>query len=289
MIFRITFGFEGNGVGWSETHAAIGSSNNPIDLAEPMRNVAVKRAQMLGREFRINTIRISRYSDDGATTRMKGVYLIKQNFASSNQTVNYSAEPANVALLVRGSADQTAAPVPFRANQNQTWLGAPFDKCVDNAGTVYPGECGLGAAFASWVGAVRSARMGWLASDLLLDKPITNLAPTESGRVGITVKPGLIGPLVADQVYSARIRKVNSGASPLNGELLVRCIDNDTLESVEVIGLAYVQIGGDIKIYKQISPFVLYGDLGLESQTGTHKRGRPFGSKPGRARKRLRG
>lgn len=289
MIFRVTFGFEGNGVGWSETHAATASSENPIDLAGVMTNVAAKRVQMLGREFRINAIRISRYSNDGATARARGVYLIKQNFANSGTTLNYSAEPAQVALLVRGSADQVATPADFRANQNQTFLGGPLDKCVDNAGVVYPGEMGLGAAFASWSGAVIAAKMGWLASQTVIDLPITALAPAASGQVEITTTPGLVGPLVLQHVYKARIRRVNAGNSPLNGELLVRCVDNDTLMSEEIIGIALAQSGGRIRVYKEIAPFILYGGLGLESTAGNHKRGRPFGSKPGRARKRVRG
>jgi len=289
MIFRVTFGFEGSGVGWSETHAAQGSSDNPIDLAGPMRNVAAKRVQMLGRDFRINAIRISRYSDDGGTTRTRGVYLIKQNFANSNTGVRFSSEPAQVALLVRGSADQAAAPAQFRANQNQTFLGGPVDVCVDDGGVVYPGEAGLGAAFGAWVSAVKSAKMGWLASQTLVDKPITALAPLPTGQVAITTKPGLIPALTADSVYKARIRRVNGGVSPLNGELIVRCVDNDSLESEQIIGIALAQTGGAIRVYKAIAPFILYGDLGLESTAANHKRGRPFGSKPGRARRRVRG
>jgi hypothetical protein len=75
-IYRVTFGFSGMGQGWSETHACRDSSSNPIDLAPKCIAVAQKRVTFLGREFVINAIRISRYSDDGGTVRQRGVFPI---------------------------------------------------------------------------------------------------------------------------------------------------------------------------------------------------------------------
>lgn len=289
VIYRVTFGFAGGSVGWSETHACISGSNDPGALAQAMRDIAAKRAQMLGGEFAIVAIRIARYSND-AGVRQRGVKLINETFRNSNAgSQGWGAEPAQVALMVRGDSAASQVNPGFDANENQTFLGGPIDDCVDQGGQVYPGRRNLGSAFATWKAAMINSNMGWLASQTILDVPLVEILPNDNGTVQFTTTAGLIPTITAGQTYRARIRRVNGGVSPLNGEIIVTCVDNDTLVSYEIIGLALAQVGGRIRIYKQVQPFVAYGDLLLGERAGNHKRGRPFGSKPGRARRRIRG
>jgi len=289
MIYRITFGFTGAGVGWSETHAMLNASNDPGTLAPTLEDIAAKRAQMLGSEFACVAVRAARYSTDGGV-RQKGVKLIKKTWYNSNAgNTGYAAEPANVALMVRGDSLANVLLPQFDANENQTFLGGPIDECVDNAGRVFKGKRGLGAAFASWASAMTGAGMGWLASQTIKDEAIGLIVQNDNGTVDFTMSGLLTPDLVVGQTYRARVRRVNAGVSPLNGEIILTCTSATTLRSYEVIGIALSQVGGRIRIYKQVAPFIGYGALTLNDEVGSHKRGRPFGSKPGRARKRIRG
>lgn len=289
MIYRVTFGFSGAGVGWSETHAMLNASNDPGTLVPTLSDIAAKRAQMLGAEFSIVAIRIARYSTDGGV-RQKGVKLVKKTFVNSNAaSPGWGAEPANVALMVRGDSLANVLLPQFDANENQSFLGGPIDDCVDNGGNVFPGRRGLGAAFASWATAMTVGGMGWLASQTIYDGQIGLITQNENGTVSFSMSDLLTPALTVGQTYRARVRRVNAGSSPLNGEIILTATSGSTLVSYEVIGLALAQVGGRIRVYKQVAPFVGYGALSLNDTAGQHKRGRPFGSKPGRARKRIRG
>ena len=289
MIFRVTFGFAGAGVGWSETHAARGASDQPADLASAATLVAQKRASFLGREFAIVAIRISRYSDNGGLVRAKGVFPIKMRFENPDQTAVQAAEPADVALIGTGYTNLTLAPAGFAANVNRTFLGAPADKAVNNAGVVDQGQASLGASFGQWRSAMLAGVFGWLANNTILDAPIASISQLGNGKVELVLQQAALAPLVAGTVYSARIRRVNGGSSPLNGQVIVRASAPNILTTQEVIGIALAQVGGDIRVYSRISPFVPYSDIVLNGTVGEHKRGRPFGSPPGRAKKRVRG
>lgn len=288
MIYRITFGFSGANTGWAETHAMLSNLNNPNQLMPTLIDVAQKRAQMLGREFAIIAIRASRYATD-AGARAKGSFVLKQRFVNSIQTNTAAAEPAAVAYIVRGSAEPSILNPQFDANQNQSFLGGPLDVCVDNAGIVDQGKGGLGAAFASWRSVVLGTTIGWLANQTIMNVPISLIASNINGTVTFTIAQDPPATLVVGQYYKCRVRAVNGGVSPLNRELICQCATVTTLVTKEVIGLALSQLGGFVRVYKQIQPFVDYGDLTLNSEVGKHKRGRPFGSTPGRARKRILG
>lgn len=288
MIYRIVFGFAGNSQGWAETHAMLNASNNPRDLMPTLSDIATKRAQFLGREFVLNAIRASRYATD-AGVRTRGSFILKQEFKSSVQTNSAAAEPADVAYICRGAAEPSVLLPQFDANTNQTFLGGPWDSCVDNAGVVNTGAGGLLAAFLSWRSVMLGTTIGWLANQVLLDIEIAAISQNTNGTVRLTVTTPLLLTLVQGQQYKVRIRQVNQGVSPLNGAAIVRVVDTFTMDTREVIGIPTNQIGGAVKIYKQVQPFVDYGDLTLNGTVGNHKRGRPFGSTPGRARRRIRG
>ena len=288
MIYRITYGFEGKGVGWSETHAFLSNLNNPSQLEVTMRDIAAKRAQMLGIEFTLNKIRISRYATD-AGVRQRGVFPIDCAYKNTSTAQNLGAEPAAVALIVRGYAEPSVAFPEFDANTNQTFLGAPVDLSVDDGGVVYPGRGGLGAAFAQWRAVMISTTTGWLADKTIADAGISAIVQNLNGTVTLTVDAADVAGLVVGQVYEARCRQVNAGHSPLNIMLKVQLKTATTLVTRRVIGIPTPQTGGTIRVYKQVQPFIDYGDLVLQGKVGKHKRGRPFGSTPGRAPKRILG
>lgn len=288
MIYRITFGFSGMGKGWAETHAMISPANNPQELMPTLTDLAFKRAQMLGREFTIVGIRASRYATE-AGERRRGSFLKKTNIKNSGGTQAFAAEPAEVAFIVRGSAEPSILNPAFDANTNQSFLGGPLDVCVDNAGVVDRGKGGLDAAFQSWRSTMVSIQIGWLANQTILDTDLVTIAQNPNGTVVLTTSAATLPTLTNGQLYKARIRGVNNGVSALNGEVIVRAGIDKNLTTKQVIGIPTAQTGGAIRIYKQVQPFVDYGDLTLNDVVGKHQRGRPFGSTPGRAKRRIRG
>lgn len=288
VIFRVTYGFSGMGTGWAETHAVRNDATNPRDLLPILADVCSKRVQMLGREFSLVGLRISRYAND-AGVRQKGAFLDKQVYTNAVTTASAAAEPAKVALLIRGYALASISNPAFDANSNLTYLGAPLDISVDNAGIVYPGKGGLGAAFAQWRSVMRQTRHGWLANETIFNQPLNVITQLDNGTVQMVFEAPLVNPLVIGQRYKARIREVNNGVSALNGDVIVTYTALNTLRTKEIIGIPTAQAGGAIRLYKQVQPFVEYGELVLSETVSNHKRGRPFGSTPGRARRRIRG
>lgn len=288
MIFRVTYGFSGMGTGWAETHAVKNDATNPRDLLTMLADVCSKRVQMLGREFSIVGLRISRYAND-AGVRQKGSFIDEQIYTNAVTTASAAAEPAKVALIVRGAPFPSISNPQFDANSNQTFLGAPLDVSVDNAGIVYPGKGGLGAAFAQWKSVMVNTKHGWLVNETIANVDLNTIVQNTNGTVNITTTDSVLPALTVGQRYKARIRGVNNGVSPLNGEVIVTCMGANLLKTKEVIGIALAQEGGAIRVYRQVQPFVAYGDLALLQRAGNHKRGRPFGSTPGRARRRVRG
>lgn len=288
MIYRITFGFAGMGTGWTESHAMLNASNNPRDLLPTLVDIAQKRAQMLGREFAITGIRVSRYATD-AGVRARGVILLKQRFVNSVTSSAAAAEPAVVAYQVRGYAEPSILNPQFDANTNQTFLGGPLDITVDNAGVVDQGKGNLGASFAAWRTAMLNTTIGWLASQTIVDGAIQDITQATNGQVELQMLGADIAALEIGQSYNARIRRVNQGRSPLNGALIVKKTDATTLETQEIIGIPTPQTLGNIRVYKKVQPFVDYGELILSDQTVKHQRGLPFGFVRGRQPKRIRG
>lgn len=288
MIYRISFAFEGAGVGWQETHAMLNAANNPSALAPTLIDIANKRVQMLGNEFRIFGIRVSRYSTD-AGVRQRGVFPIKQSFRIASQAAATQAEPSNVAYLVRGIAEPSLVNPQFDANTNVNFLGGPFDACVNNAGVVDQSKGGLGAAFAAWRSAMLGVAMGWLANQTIAEVPVVSIAQNPNGTVTYTVDADDTAALAVGSVYKVRVRQVNQGTSPLNMEQKVLLKTTTTFVTRRVIGIPTAQSGGTIRVYKIVQPFIDFGDLVLEENVGKHKRGRVPGSSPGRARKRILG
>ena len=287
-IYNVTFGFRGQGVGWSESHAYKSQYQSPNQFVPTCQLVAQKRVKFLGREFEIHMIRISLYSDDTATNRLKGVFLHKEIYTNPVRTVSMAAEPAVVALIGRGQTSAGIAPEGFAANQNRTFLGAPPDPCVDNAGVVDPSKSDLGVNFDSWKQALMNG-WGWLASKTVAQAEIDVIEQRPDGTVEFTTQAPNPNNLQVGTIYKARCRRVNAGNSPLNGELIVKYTAANTFVTQEVIGLALAQTGGVLRLYAPISPFIPFWNMQLDLETGKHQRGRPFGSIPGRQRKRIRG
>src|SRR5262249_27754713 len=102
-----------------------------------------------------------------------------------------------------------AAPVDFRGNTNETFLGAPFDICVDEAGTVFPNKGGLQNSFNSWKALLVQGNYGWGASQTNFNTNITAVVQDVSGTVTFTTEDAVPVGIVAGQYYPAAVRGFN--------------------------------------------------------------------------------
>jgi hypothetical protein len=292
VIFRMTFGFDGQGQGWSETHALKATTENPNALKDLATSVAQKRVAFLGKEFAINSVRISRYSTDDGTARARGNALLKQRFINPVQSDLMASEPVAVAVIAQCTTAAAFAPPDLVANQSRTYLGCPPDNAVTDAGQLFPGRSNYGTNFNQWAALLIQNNFGWLADARANDFAIQAISQNPDGTVQIVTGPGMQpGGLTptANVIYPVRIRRVNGGVSPMNGPFICTYGPSNTWTTSEIVGLALAQVGGFLRVYRPISPFCGYNTIEMQLTVGKHQRGRPFGSSPGRARKRVRG
>ncbi len=290
MIYRLTFGFGGANEGWSETHSMQSAITDPRTLLPVLQDLAQKRANFLGAPFAVTHMRLAKFFDETIGSPAKGSVLLKQNFTTQNPSLTGGAEPGTVAIITRGVPDLTnPALADFAGHQNTTWLGAPPDASVSNGGVVDQGQAGLGAALATFWNLMISAKVGWLAAQRSDDIKIAAATQNGDGTVEITLQrapvpaPALFNPI------TVRVRRINSGRSPLNGPLLGWFNTNTTFQTADVIGLALTQVGGMMRTYDPFPTHLPYGGYLIEGTTGEHKRGRPFGTPRGRQPRRVRG
>lgn len=286
MIYRVVLGFEGKGEGWTENHELSSSITLARNLRAVVENVAQKRANFLGKPFSVNAIRISAYLNDDGTRAAKNHFFRRLNFTSGNPTVTGDAEPGNVCLIHRGFTTAVG-------NQNSTFLGAPPDESVNFGGNVIFGAAGLATALAAYESALKgdgTYAFGWGYSPTPDDYAITNVSQETDGTVILTLDRDFVVPTPNAPFYPARIRGLNNGKSPLNGQVLVRPIGpgTTTVQTKEQIAFVMDQVNGHIKVYKATRPFLPYTDFITDFTTGRHKRGKPFGSPRGRAVNRTR-
>lgn len=290
MIFRVTFGFAGGNEGWSESHLLF-NTDPDIDGFRLLLLPAVQaRANLLGSPFFINSYRIAAYANDNGTKADRSVRLYKGNWGPIGEYKLNEAEPAVVALQMIGTTfGNQGALAMYNGNKNETFLGAPADDAVNNAGQVFPARAGLGAAFQAYKTQLISTNFGWGASQTNTNTGIQTIVQNVDGTVKLTLAAPVVGPLTLNAYYPGRIRQVNNGRSPLNGQVIVKVTGASELTTREIIGIPTQQLNGFIRVYNPIRPFLPYKNLILELRTIKHKRGKPFGSLPGRARARVRG
>jgi hypothetical protein len=290
-IYRVLFGFSGANQGWTEVHAINASASSAPAVLPLTVPVAQARAAMLGSPFVLNGTRVSIYSDGGSPPKRvaRGPILDKRIYSNAGgPAAGAPAEPYPVQLQAQGFVSAPAPP-GITSTENWTYLGGPPDDCVTNAGQVLPDKLGLAASFNQWKAAMIQNNFGWLGVLKIGNKiPITSITNLGSGQIEYVVADSNVPPIVSG-TYNVRVSGVNGGRSPANGAYIV---DYDATKhsaiTREQVAFALLQSGGMIQFYAQCNQFIPYANLVLAAQTIKHKRGRPFLSAPGRARRRIR-
>lgn len=286
-VDKVTMFFVGRNQGWSEYHMLNTQSTIPRDNQALVTALCQKRAQFLGAPYSILGFRIAAYLNNDTTRANRQSWLVLQNFVSGHPSTTGNAEPADVALLGVGVNNAFEGVSRF-------FMGAPPDAAVDNGGLVNPGAAGLGTDVGNYFAfllnpGVQGASFGWGVSGTPADNQIKAITQVADGRVSIQFTAAVALPQVHSTFYPARIRQVNQGKSPLNGQCLVQVTATDTVTTKEIIGFSTDQTGGFCKIYPQLRQFAPYVALVFQNVVGNHRRGRPFGSSRGRAATRVRG
>jgi hypothetical protein len=286
-IFRITMGFTGNNQGWSEYHAANVSAATPRALIPLATALCQKRAQFLGAPYSIFGFRIQNYvGADGNLS--KGSWFQKGIFQTTHPSVTGAAEPGDVAAIGIGSNPANQFPARF-------FMGAPPDAAVDLGGQIQPGKGGFGTDcmqdYFNFLTApvVQGAQFGWLVSGTPVDNEIVSITQNTDGQLVILFTAAVGLPGKHSVYYPARIRGVNNGRSPCNGQCLVTVTGANTVTTKEVIAFSANQVGGFCKIYQQQKSFAQYVNIDINFLVGNHRRGRPFDTSRGRAPARVRG
>lgn len=289
-IFRVSFGINGPGIGWAETHAFSIAQNTALGCVPLLAGVARARAAFLARDYAVVGMRISIYSDGGAppSRLARNTWPDKTKYGNGGRTQAWAGEPRPVALQAIGIASAVGTPDKFLGNKNTTFLGGPTDTMVTDAGTVVPEANNLQPLFDAWKAAMIQAGAGWLNVVPLLKNDIATIIQNDDATVTFTVVPPADASLVIGKTYPIRVSRINGGRSPLNRALNAKYTAANTFKTIEQIAFALDQANGVLVPYQNVNGFIPYGNIVLGAVTVEHKRGKPFFSEPGRARKEIR-
>jgi hypothetical protein len=289
-IYRVSFGFAGLNTGWTETHMMNNQSVNALGALPAAQVVAGARALMLGRQFSLNGIRVSIYSDGGSPPQRvtRNVTLDKTNYGNGGTVAAWDAEPAVVAYQAIGTAPNINIPVQFQGNKNTTFLGGPTDDTVTAGGKVLPAVNNLLNNFNIWKQTMIVSQFGWGAVQPYKGSKINTVTQNADATVTFVVTPPVDAGLAVGVTYPIRVKGINQGRSPLNRALSATYTAVNTFVTKQQIAFATMQGGGFLTPYQPVNLFVPYANIILALTTAKHKRGKPFLSAPGRARKEIR-
>lgn len=289
-IFRLTIGFAGNNVGWTETHLLTSQFTNPQQLVQTVRPVLQARAAMLANPFQVNGLRISSFSD-GANRPARlprQPWLDKSVFGPGGTSKSWASEPNSVQYQAIGITNPNFNPQFLAGNKNYTYLGGPADVTVTDDGTVQFAQNNIQALFNTWASALVTANIGWGGSLRGTPLKVTAVVQNPDATVTFTTAPVDLTMFPLGGPYPVRVRRMNNGRSPLNGQLVCQLVSATTWTTVEQVAFALAQTNGQLTPYWPTPIFIPYFGLTLASQVVKHKRGRPFLSEPGRQPKRVR-
>ncbi len=290
ILYRLFFGFSGTNQGWTENHALRSTQTDPTILLPTITALAQARAQFLGVPFVINAVGLRKVWDDVLNVKVRGTVLNRGQWGPIDPLTVGGAEPADVGLIGRWQPDTSApALAAYAGNVSDTTFGGPPDVNVTLGGVVNQGPIGLGGRFGSFRDAMIQAGAGWLAVTRVADTQITSIVQNVDGTLGfLLLAPGAVAaPL--NQVVYVRVRGVSNGQTPIPGAIRVIFTSATHANSVDVIAIARPQLGGFMRTYSNAPTFLPYKGCILQNLVGNHKRGRPFGTPPGRRRRQVRG
>lgn len=277
QTMRVTSFFSGKSQGWSESYIyPVGDSVTPLQAYTTIfQPIAFARAQILGREYTLDFVRVAVIYDSAGEPVKRAVLLRNPGYAPALQTAANAGEQPNACALITWT-DTTGQRL------KHTFLGAPPDDIFTDAG-VYDGtKAGNWASrFTSWNQLQFAAGAGWLMD--VPSNPSSNVTAVVA-NANLTKKFTVADPIFDGpdfgQKRMVRIKGVN-GKSVYNGAWIVVVSDVSEFTTVDPFAAAPYASGGVVTAYTFPKP-VAQAQTVIVNREGTHKRGRPMVATRGR-------
>ena len=277
QTMRVTYFFSGKSQGWSESYVyPVGDSVTPQQAYTTIfDNIANLRAQLLGREYTLDFVRVAIIYDAAGLPVKRAVVIKNPGYAPALQTAVNSAEQPNACALIKFT-DSTGKRV------KNTFLGGPPDEIFDDAG-VYRGNKANNWAsrFSAWNQAQFQAAAGWL-----MDEPtgpgqnVTGIVNQANLTKLFNLAGDIFAPADVNEKRVVRVKGVN-GRSVYNGSWVVTVNTESSFTTVDPFAAAPYSSGGVATGYVSPKPVAVAAFVFVQRE-GTHKRGRPMVATRGR-------
>ncbi len=271
MPVKFTFFMEQKTYGWSESFY-----QDRVDLGLNFvldaTNVATARAALLGAQGRVSYARISTTQTVAPETAL--VSFVGGGSSGLSGNAALPSDHPDTALLLRfNNLGNTKAKLMYLRGQP--------DSLVD-AGGIYVPTAAWATVGTTWLNALKTAQMGWLARGLKARIGITAVDTLPSGQLRYTLAAAFfaapsIGKSVVCNIKGAR------GATNINGSQTVVITSTTTCESLRPIPTFAYQGGATMTTWtQQFFPIETFRTL----RAVERKAGRPSYQSPGRRRVR---
>ena len=284
ITFRCTSLFSGREQGWSEPYVyQTQDGTTPEQFFNGViRNIAQKRAAMLGAQYTLDAVRIALIRNNAGQPVKRNVRLFQAGYVPNPATPDNGGEQPNACVLMEFSDQLGTRKMP-------KFVGGPPDSIFKDGGVFDgAGEGGWVGRFTSWNQANLNANAGWL-EDLVSVGPLNLVGYIVNANktVTFTIDGDMFVISQVGDIVFVRVSGVNNG-SVLNGALTVRVTTQATCTTVKPIAVFPYSSGGLITSYVDPKPFIAAFNTVIVRE-GTHKRGRPSNATRGRLKARARG
>lgn len=278
--FKVTFVFEANQRGWTESYIYNSSGDDHTPIEGPATRLADARIGICGQGARIKAIRISKEGvGPDALLRYTDIKPPVVNIPGPDGgAVSFGprAQP-NVALLCRCS-DVTESKRKF------IFLRGIPDGVEVNGG-VFTADKIYTQFFQRFIKQLTEAPWGWSGvSTKVGPVDLTSYTSTVTGIVTFTFAANLFAAPLFDKRVTVRLKGVN-GKSAANGPHVVKVLDATQCRTVKPLGLVAYQFGGQGSYTTNDFQKI---DLVAAQKIVTRKAGAPLLESRGRARVRAR-
>lgn len=275
--YRVTQLFSGFGVGWSETHVFTRQESDPGAVAGVLVQFAQLRANLLGREYKMDGYRVKLYLDATGARVRRAAFPQIQQFSPADQTAVNKGDPAFVAGRVIMS-DITGQHI------TRVFMGGPPDGCTDSGGAFKASYQGWDQKVKDWFTEGVARGLSYLSFPVLRDVGISNYV-IGPGLIVTYTHPAASFPAPDfGKTFVARVSGLNNQKSILNRVQNVAVIDAVTSATIKSHAAGPFASSGRMKTYNPLPSVFPLAGFQISPITARHKRGRPFGASPGRLR-----
>lgn len=284
FVCRVTFSFNGQAQGWSESFYVSSPDGNLTTVAALVDPLAQKRAKLLASGYVLQVVRVSNVIDASGNKILRQGTLAEPNYPGVGA---WQPATPNLALLCEWS------------NANDTRLKKQYMRGIPaglgDTGKVpdftTPGAPAWSSNWNAWTSAMVNYPAGWLATAVTSQATITAYTLDDvTGQVTFTLAaPGFTG-WTGPYGYEARVRVKLPGKNPLDGTITVIPTSATSAFTPKAHPAAPLPTG-QVGIMSLFAPnLVTLGPLTTGGPTGSidpqriisHKTGRPTYASRGR-------